>query len=158
MKRIYWLIILPALACGAYLAARQLRQAPHPAEARDVMAGMPIADVTGEGLAWLKAEFHLNDDEYRQISALHQAYLPGCMERCRKIGILRDELSALIRDNRTVTPALKAKLEESAQVRAECHASMLAHFYEVAAVMPAAAAKRYLEWVARETLIDSPPS
>ena len=31
---------------------------------------------------------------------------------------------------------------------------MLAHFYEVAAAMPPPAAKRYLEWVTRETLMD----
>lgn len=155
MKRIYWLIAIPILAVAAYVATRQMRHRgpmqEHPGEGVEEMA-MPAT--SKDGLLWLKSEFRLSDADYDRISNLHDAYLPGCMERCREIARVRRELFALIQENKNVTPELKAKLEESAHQRAECSAMMLAHFYEVAAAMPPPAAKRYLEWVTRETLMD----
>ncbi len=155
MKRIYWLIAIPILAVAAYVATRQMRHRgpmqEHPGEGVEEMA-MPAT--AKDGLLWLKSEFKLSDADYDRISNLHDAYLPGCMERCREIARVRLELFALIQENKNVTPELKAKLEESGHQRAECSAMMLAHFYEVAAAMPPPAAKRYLEWVTRETLMD----
>lgn len=155
MKRLYWLIIIPALAAAAYFATRQMRHPgsmqAHPVPVAEEMA-MPAT--AKDGLLWLKTEFKLSDVDYDRISNLHDAYLPGCMERCREIARVRRELFALIQENKTVTQELKAKLEESGHQRAECSAMMLAHFYEVAAAMPPPAAKRYLEWVTSQTLMD----
>lgn len=155
MKPAYWLIAIPALAATAYLATRQIHHAApvhgHENTSREAM----IMPATAEGgLLWLKSEYKLSDADYDRISNLHDAYLPGCMERCRKIAKVHGELFALIQQNKNVTPELEAKLGESAQLRSECSAAMLSHFYEVAAAMPPPAAKRYLEWVTRETLMD----
>ena len=155
MKRILPLVVIPILAAAAYFATRHLRHPgpmqAHPGTGAEEMA-MPAT--AKDGLLWLKSEFKLSAADYDRIANLHDAYLPGCMERCREIARVRRELFALIQENKNVTPELKAKLEESAQQRAECSAMMLTHFYEVAAAMPGPAAKRYLEWVTSETLMD----
>ena len=155
MKRIHWLVIIPVLAVVAYFASRRMSHKEpmqvHPSPGAEEMA-MPAT--AKDGLLWLKSEFKLSDADYDRISNLHDAYLPGCMERCRDIARVRRELFALIQENKSVTAELKAKLEESGHQRAECSAMMLAHFYEVAAAMPPPAAKRYLEWVTSQTLMD----
>ena len=114
-----------------------------------------VMSVTPEGgLLWLKSEYHLSEVEYERIRVMHEGYLPGCQERCLEIARVHRELAALIQRNKAVTPEVKAKLEESARLRARCGELMLAHFYEVAAAMPTGAASRYLEWVTRATLMD----
>ena len=157
MKRIHWLIVIPILAVATYSATRQMRH-PGPMQAHSGPGPgteeMAMPATARDGLLWLKSEFKISDADYERISNLHDAYLPGCMERCREIARVRRELFALIQENKNVTPALKAKLEQSAHQRAECSAMMLAHFYEVAASMPPPAAKRYLEWVTSQTLMD----
>mgnify|MGYP001217499892 FL=1 len=153
MKPIHWLIVIPVLAGAAFFVSRQMHRAEdHPAKpGREEM----LMSATPEGgLLWLKTEFHLSDAEYERISAMHESYLPGCMERCKEIARVRTEFFALIKNSKSVTPDLKAKLDESARLRARCSELMLAHFYEVAAAMPPEAATRYLEWVTRETLMD----
>lgn len=155
MKPIHWLVVIPVLTAAAYFATRQMRHpSPMPAHPGNGAEEMAMPATAKDGLLWLKSEFKLSDADYDRISNLHGAYLPGCMERCREIARVRRELFALIQENKTVTPELRAKLEESAHQRAVCSAMMLAHFYEVAAAMPPPAAKRYLEWVTSQTLMD----
>ena len=159
MKRIYWLILMPVLAGAAYLLTRHLHPAKGVGEEMHAHSGTEVEEMVmpaagRDGLLWLKSEFRLTDADYDRISNLHEAYLPGCMERCREIARVRRELFALIQNSKNLTPELKAKFEESAHLRAECSGMMLAHFYEVAAAMPPAPAQRYLEWVTRETLMD----
>ena len=155
MKPFHWLVVIPVLAAAAYFTTKQMRHPSamqaHPSNGAEEMA-MPAT--AKDGLLWLKSEFKLSDADYDRISNLHDAYLPGCMERCREIARVRRELFALIQQNKSVTPELKAKFEESGRQRAECSEMMLAHFYEVATAMPPPAAKRYLEWVTSQTLMD----
>ena len=153
MKAIHWLIVIPVLAGAAFFATRRMHMAEdHPKKpGREEM----LMSATPEGgLLWLKTEFHLSDAEYERIRDMHESYLPGCMERCKEIAQARTQIFALINQGKSVTPELKARLEESARLRARCSELMLAHFYEVAAAMPPEAATRYLEWVTRETLMD----
>src|SRR4051812_33525318 len=81
-------------------------------------------------LAWLKKEFSLSDAEYARVTELHAAYLPACQERCRRIAAKDAELRALLKTN-AFTAAIETKLAEAAQLRAECQAAMLKHFYAV---------------------------
>ena len=153
MKPIYWLLVIPMLAGAAFFGSRQMhRTEDHsgkPGREEMLMSATPEG-----GLLWLKTEFHLSDAEYERISAMHENYLPGCMERCKEIARVRTEFFTLIKQSKSVTPELKARLDESARLRARCSELMLSHFYEVAAAMPPEAATRYLEWVTRETLMD----
>ncbi len=104
-------------------------------------------------LAWLKNEFQLNDAEFKRITELHDAYMPHCMEMCRRIDAKNAELKALLSNTNTLTPDIEMKLNEAAQLRAECQRSMLQHFFEVSRTMPPEQGRRYLEWVQEKTFM-----
>lgn len=108
-------------------------------------------------LAWLKEEYHLDDRQYDRIVQLHTAYQPKCLEMCRRIDEKNTRLMALLKAANTVTPEIKKTLAEAAEVRTECQAGMLEHFYEVSRAMPPDQGRRYLAWVQRQTLSPSHP-
>ena len=104
-------------------------------------------------LAWLKDEFYLSDAEFKRITELHEAYQPHCVEMCRRIDAKNSELKALLSSTNTLTPDIETKLNETAQLRAECQRSMLKHFFEVSRTMPPEQGRRYLEWVQEKTFM-----
>ena len=103
-------------------------------------------------LAWLKQEFHLSDAEFTRITEMHQAYLSGCAERCRRIDEKNAEVARLLAATNTVTPEIEKALAEAALLRADCQKNMLQHFYEVSRSMPPEQGKRYLAWVQQQTI------
>lgn len=104
-------------------------------------------------LAWLKTEFHLNDADFARVSQLHDAYLAGCAERCRRIDEKNARLKELLASNQTVTPEIEKLLEEAAQLRADCQKKMLAEFFAVSRTMPPEQGRRYLAWVQSRTIL-----
>jgi hypothetical protein len=104
-------------------------------------------------LAWLKHEFNLGDAEFKRISELHAGYLPQCMERCRRIDELNNQLSSTLASATHVTPELEQLLGERAKMRAICQAEMLKHFFEVSRTMPPDQGKRYLAWARDNTCL-----
>jgi hypothetical protein len=98
-------------------------------------------------LAWLKEEFKLSDTDCARMVQLHEAYMPKCMERCRRIEELEAKLQRLLAGSTTVTPEIQAVLAERAKMRADCEAEMLEHFLEVSRTMAPEQGRRYLEWV-----------
>jgi hypothetical protein len=144
MKR-PWLILMAGLllAAGAYVgtyyagtaSCHNLEQSPAPE------------------LAWLKEEFHLSDAEFARISQMHESYLAGCAERCRRIDEKNVHLKQLLAATNKVTPEIEQVLMETAQLRAECHKEMLQQFYQVSQTMPPEQGKRYLAWVQERTIL-----
>jgi hypothetical protein len=137
-----WFILLGGLAAAGivfasvYIAAwHRTEPGPHPE------------------LAWLKQEYHLSDDQFEKVVQLHTAYWPKCGEMCGRIDEKNEKLQQLLAATNVVTPAIKAALGEVAQLRIECQAAMLQHFYEVSRVMSPEDGKRYLAWVQEETLL-----
>lgn len=104
-------------------------------------------------LAWLKQEFQLNDADYTRLCEMHQGYLEGCMERCRKIDAVNAHLRELLAATNTITPEISQALAEAAALRAKCQEEMLRHFYEVSRAMPPEQGKRYLAWVQAQTIL-----
>jgi hypothetical protein len=104
-------------------------------------------------LAWLKKEFKLRDAEYQRILALHQEYLPKCAERCRYIEEQNEELRRLLTEAHDVTPEIVAVMNKRAQMRAECEAEMLKHFFAVSRTMPPEQGRRYLAWIEEQTFL-----
>jgi hypothetical protein len=102
-------------------------------------------------LAWLKSEFHLTDAELARITKLHEAYLPNCRERCRRIEEQNAKLQQLLAQSTNVTPEIQALLNERAKMRANCEAGMLQHFLEVSRTMPPDQGRRYLAWVQQQS-------
>jgi hypothetical protein len=104
-------------------------------------------------LAWLKQEFHLSDAEYDRVCRMHEGYLAGCAERCRRIDEKNAELRRLLAATNTVTPEIAVILSEAAQLRSECEKQMLQHFYDVSRTMPPDEGRRYLAWVQARTVL-----
>ena|ERR1051325_5073981 len=104
-------------------------------------------------LAWLKAEFNLSDAEFKRITALHEAYLPGCGERCQRIDQKNAELKRLLTSATNLTPQIEQKLAEAAALRLECEKAMLKHFIAVSQAMPPEQGKRYLAWIEEKTVL-----
>jgi hypothetical protein len=102
-------------------------------------------------LAWLKQEFNLSDAEFARVSQLHEAYLPKCRERCRRIEEQNVKLQQLLAQSTNVTPEIQAVLAERAKLRADCEAEMLQHFLEVSRTMPSEQGRRYLAWVQQQS-------
>ena len=71
-------------------------------------------------LAWLKQEFKLSDAEFARITALHEAYLPQCGERCRAIAQQNARLKELLAKDSIVTSEIENLLNERAKTRAQC--------------------------------------
>lgn len=143
MKRTWFIVLgglllaLAAYAC-VYLAGTSAERA--------------LAGSDKPALAWLQQEYHLNDAQFARVCELHDAYRPTCMEMCRKIDAKNAQLQKLLAATNVITPEIKQALAETAEIRAECEAAMLEHFYKVAQTMPPEQGKRYLEWVQQETL------
>ena len=104
-------------------------------------------------LAWLKDEFNLNDADFKRISELHAAYLPQCLEMCRKIEASNVKLQTLLSGATNMSPQITAGLAESARLRSECQTMMLRHFFQVSQTMPPEQGRRYLSWVKEKAFL-----
>ncbi len=144
MKR-SWLILLGGFFAGfvAYAAIYH--------HASSVQRSMEQS--TRPELTWLKHEYHLSNDQFNRVVGLHDAYYPRCAQMCRRIDDQNTKVQKLLAATNSITPEIKNALAEAAQLRAECEAAMLEHFYEVSRAMPPDEGKRYLAWVQQETLM-----
>jgi hypothetical protein len=106
-------------------------------------------------LAWLKKEFKLSEAEFARVSQLHDAYLPQCMVRCRRIEEQNQKLRQLFGQATNMTLEIQNLLAERAKTRAECETEMMKHFLEVSRTMPPEQGRRYLEWVEQQTFLHS---
>jgi hypothetical protein len=104
-------------------------------------------------LLWLKDEYHLGDAEFQRILQMHEAYLAGCADRCRRIDEKNADLRQLLAATNAVNPQIERVLAEAAQLRAECQKQMLQHFYDVSRTMPPEQGQRYLAWVQARTIL-----
>lgn len=103
-------------------------------------------------LAWLKQQFNLGDAEFRRISELHAGYLPQCRAMCAKIDAKNAEIRGLLENSTNVTPQVQLALNEAGQLRAQCQAQMLNHFFQVSQTMSPEQGKKYLAWVRSKTV------
>lgn len=112
-----------------------------------------VAKSAEPALAWMRDEYHLNDAQFQRLNELHHAYLPKCAEMCIRIDEKNSELQRLLSGTNVVTPKIRSVLAEAAQLRAECQANMLDHFYAVSKTMPPEQGEKYLAWIKRKTFL-----
>ena len=143
MKKLGWFIVLGGLlmavaayAC-VYLAGTSAQRA--------------VARSQQPALTWMKHEYRLDDAQFARLCEVHDAYRPKCVEMCRMIDAKNAEIEKLLAATNVVTPEIRQALAEAAEIRAECEATMLEHFYRVAETMPPEQGKRYLAWIRQET-------
>jgi len=105
-----------------------------------------------DSLDWLRTEFHLNDAEMARIRELHEGYLPKCAELCTKIAAKKGELESMLGNGTNLTAEAQAKLNEIAELRAQCQAQMFQHFINVSQAMPPEQGRLYLAEMKQLTL------
>ena len=101
----------------------------------------------GDAMQWLRDDFHLTDEQFKAIRALHDSYAGTCMEHCRLI-----QEATKLRDARkaaaTADPAGVVAAEHQVQeLRAICENAIAAHVRKVAALMSPEEGRRYLALV-----------
>ena len=85
-----------------------------------------------DAMAWLRAEFHLDEAQFAAIKKQHDSYGMVCGQHCAAIIAAR---------GRAAPAAELAALEKT------CVEAMTTHFRQVAALMPAGEGERYLATV-----------
>lgn len=117
----FWLTLLVVLAAGAASFGAFYLMNDDPAVRR--------AAREHDAMAWLRAEFHLDDAQFAAIQALHDSYGRECAQHC----------AAIVEARQRHAPA-----QERAALEQVCVDSMTAHFRKVAALMPSGEGERYL--------------
>ena len=134
-----WLLVAILTGFGAALGAFFVCEY---AATRQMRSMMTASD--GE-LLWLRREFNLTDAQYNRIKLLHEKYSAQCDLMCQRIAEVNARLDALISANREVTPALASTINEASRVQEDCRRAMLAHIYEVGAIMTPSSGARYVD-------------
>lgn len=96
----------------------------------------------GDEVGWLVREFNLNSSQAAEVKRLHEAFQPICEAHCKAVRNARDALNAAT--DATARQAAQARMEELQEV---CHQATREHLQQVAAVMPANEAERYLNLI-----------
>ena len=96
---------------------------------------------------WLRERYGLDAKQAATVSRMQAEYRTQCVEMCARISAADQRLSEAIRGNTTVTPELRVAIAETDKVRTDCRVSMLAHFYDVASMLPKEKRADYLQMV-----------
>ena len=140
------LILLGALVLGAAIFAGSFLTARH--------TTMLCCAQPADDLDWLRLEFHLGATEMAHIREMHEGYLPKCAAMCAKIAAAKHDLDLLAGNSTNLTAEARAKLQQIADLRAQCQAQMLQHFVAVSQAMPPEQGARYLAEMKKLTLGD----
>jgi hypothetical protein len=100
----------------------------------------------GDAMLWLRTDFHLTDDQFAAIRALHEAYAGTCAEHCRMIQEATRARNAVAASQGDAA-ALAAADRELAELRRNCETAIAHHVREVAAHMSSDDGRRYLALV-----------
>lgn len=141
-------LIFAALAFAAALAFTIC----HRMASRPLRAG----DIPSE-LAWLRAEFQLDDATFAKARALHAEYEPRCMESCARIERVNARIHALATTDGTQSEEMDAALRDAAELQRECRGQMWRHIESVAALFPPEQAGRYRQLMARAIILPGQP-
>jgi hypothetical protein len=113
----------------------------------------PSAQETQQnGLRWLRDHYQLDESTWLRIAALHEAYYPVCGDMCARIAAANAKVAELMQQSDRFSPELETALRSAEATHADCRAALLRHVYEVAALMPPDASRRYLAEMAPRLL------
>jgi len=117
-------LIVVAIGFGAAILSRHCLQAPPS--------------------AWLCSKFGLSPDQVARIDSLQHDYGSRCGPLCNQMCEANAKLEELSLGSGSVTPGIRAAVEETDRIRTETRIAMLDHFYAVAAELPPERRKEYL--------------
>jgi hypothetical protein len=98
------------------------------------------------GLTWLREEYHIPEDNFRQIVKLHEAYFARCDKMCA------DLLEAHAASSRL---ANRQTAQQEHDLCEHCLNTMIEHLQTVASLMPPQEGRRFLATVLPE--VSHPP-
>lgn len=122
------LAVATGYTCYHLSSARDLREAAH----------------KGDAMAWLRADFHLDDRQFAEIKKLHEAYAPSCEEHCRLIQEAAKARDALRATDGSDAAAVAAAERTLQQLRTTCETAISSHVRQVAELMSPEDGRRYL--------------
>jgi hypothetical protein len=137
MKRLALVLAIALLAGGVGYGVIGWR---HAAAARRLEAAR------GADLAWIRAEFALDDAQFAAVVALHDAYRPVCAGHCAAIASAAERIAAL--RQASAAPAEIAAAESAlADLEQVCNNATRDHIHRVAAHMSPEQGRRYLQMI-----------
>ncbi|MCB1085696.1 MAG: periplasmic heavy metal sensor, partial [Verrucomicrobiae bacterium] len=101
-------------------------------------------------LEWLRLEYNLDEEQFSEIRAKHEAHDIVCRDLCRRLVEARKQLDRAINEEGTMSPVVSAALAQWTEQRQRCREATLEHMYDVSSVMSPEAAKRYRERIFRQ--------
>lgn len=132
------LAVLLLAAGGAGLAS--YRASSNPA--------LQEAQRDGDSLAWVRAEFKLDDSQFRKIQALHAGYAKICAEHCTAVQDAMETLAAVPANGGPNAAGQRSAAESRLrELESRCERSMTEHVHRVAACMAPEQGARYLKLV-----------
>jgi hypothetical protein len=109
-------------------------------------------------ISWMRAEFELDESEFKKVEQLHNEYVPRCDEYCRRVAETQLKVTKLAAASEEMTDELLAALRADERTRIECREALLAHLYETARSMPPEKGKRFLEIALPKVLAPDHPN
>lgn len=131
------LAILAALAAATAFITFRLSGDP----------GVKTAVANRDALAWLRADFDLNDAQFAKIKQLHDSYSLVCEEHCRAIQDATRARRTLAASGHADPSALATADQRLHELQTICETAIAAHVRQCAAHMSPAAGERYLALV-----------
>ena len=104
---------------------------------------LPHQSVQETGLQWLKEEYHLDEETFRKVEALHLSYFATCDKMCRQIEEADRPLSRRARTRQT--PPGPNWLRQEQRLCDECENAAKNHLKQVAALLPEGQRQRFLD-------------
>ncbi len=134
MKQIAIVLIAALVSgvCGFYLVQR-----------RHVASIAALSETRGDDLAWIRAEFGLNEPQFAAVRKLHADYSVVCAQHCADISAAQSRLQKLTIDGASAAE-LEAARRDVAALEEVCNTATRAHIRRVAQAMPDGQGERYI--------------
>ncbi len=104
-------------------------------------------------LEWLRREYQLNDEQFREVRGKHEAHDIVCRQLCLDLIAARKKLDAAIAASPEMNSEVETALTEWAAQRKRCREATIAHMYDVSSLMSPEAGARYRERVFQHLIV-----
>jgi hypothetical protein len=96
-------------------------------------------------LSWMRERFALDEQEFRQICALHEDYMRECPRMTAERDAVRERLRKVLAERQDFDEAARQTLRDYEKKYDACETAAIAHVMRAAAVMDAESRRAYLE-------------
>jgi hypothetical protein len=106
------------------------------------------------GLRWLKEEFHLTEESYKEVASIHEDYFRRCEDMCKKLDAATRPLLWRTRGRAAMEHPSKAEADRQAEraLCKDCESEMVSHLQRVATLMPEEEGSRFLKLILPEVI------